>query len=146
MLKPFLQPGVGARALYLGARNHKQVRCTAEALVVSNAAAQTLRYPLARVSRVVSSTNTDWSGAALALCLKAGIGITWISAKGDALGTCYPHRRFYPRAALAIELLTESPAGYAQYSHWLRHRRLEVLIRWGNARTETKKGQQVRAG
>ena len=57
----------GARALYLGARDRKHVSCTDEALVVRNELRQALRYPLARVSRVVSSTVTDWSGDALAM-------------------------------------------------------------------------------
>ena len=69
----------GARALYLGARDRKQVSCTEEALVVRNDKAQTLRYPVSRVARVVSSAQVDWSGAALALCLRRGIGITWLA-------------------------------------------------------------------
>ena len=60
-----IQPGPGARCLYLGSREHKRVPCTAEALVVTNASAQTLRYPVARVARVVSSADVvDWSGPA----------------------------------------------------------------------------------
>ena len=123
----------GARTLYLGARSHKQVSSSAEALVVRNAEQQTSRYPLARISRVVSSTCTDWSGTALSLCLQAGIGITWMSAKGEALGTCYPRQRTYPQAAVALEMLLETPDGFEQYGAWLRHRRLSVLTRWGDA-------------
>lgn len=121
----------GARALYLGTREKKRVSCTDEALVVQNESQQTRRYPLARVSRVVSSTVTDWSGSALALCLKNGIGITWLDGRGNALGTCYPQQRRYPTFAAAVELLTESEEGLARYSNWLRARRMEVLVRWG---------------
>jgi len=46
------QPGPGARALYLGGREHNRVSCTAEALVVTNARAQVMRFPLVRVARV----------------------------------------------------------------------------------------------
>ena len=89
-----VKPGVGARALYLGSREAKRVSCTAEALVVTNARAQTLRYPVARVARVISSADVvDWSGTALALCLRAGIGITWLDARGNALGSLYPRQR-----------------------------------------------------
>ena len=126
----------GARALYLGARDRKQVSCTNEALVVRNERQQTLRYPLARVSRVVSSSVTDWSGEALALCMKSGIGITWLDARGTALGTCYPLRRCHPPFATAVELLPESPAGMARYHNWLRARRMEVLVHWGKTRAE----------
>lgn len=126
----------GARALYLGARDKKHVSCTAEALVVRNEQRQTRRYPLARVSRVVSSTVTDWSGSALALCLKSGIGITWMDVAGQALGTCYPAQRHYPPFVTAVELLTETAEGLVRYQHWLRARRMDILIRWGKTRTE----------
>ena len=64
--------GAGARALYLGHRDKKRVSCTDEALVVHNDRAQTLRYPLACVARVVSSTVVDWTGDALAQCMRRG--------------------------------------------------------------------------
>jgi len=126
----------GARALYLGARDRKQVTCTGEALVVRNERRQTLRYPLERVSRVVSSTVTDWSGDALALCLRSGIGITWVDGQGNALGTCYPQQRRHPEHATAVELLTESTEGLARYHNWLRARRMAVLKHWGSTQAE----------
>ena len=129
-------PGPGARALYLGTRDKKHIGCTAEALVVRNDRAQTLRYPLVRVARVVSSTVVDWSGAALALCLQHGIGISWVNTRGEALGTCYPHQRKYPPFASALELWLETPDGAERYQLWLRARRLDVLVRWGQTQTE----------
>lgn len=126
----------GARALYLGARDRKSVTCTAEALVVRNERQQTLRYPLARVSRVVSSSVTDWSGDALALCMKSGIGITWLDGRGNALGTCYPQCRRHTPFATAVEMLTESPEGFGRYNNWLRARRMEVLVQWGRRRAD----------
>lgn len=126
-------PGPGARALYLGTRDTKQVSCTAEALVVRNERAQTLRYPLVRIARVVSSTVVNWSGAALALCLQSGIGISWINAKGESLGTCYPHKRLQATFAGALEQWLENPTGPQNYQNWLRARRMDVLVRWGQA-------------
>ena len=126
----------GARALYLGARDKKHVSCTAEALVVRNEQRQTRRYPLARVSRIVSSTVTDWSGSALALCLKSGISITWMDAAGHPLGSCYPAQRHYPSFVTAIELLTENADGLMRYQHWLRSRRMDMLIRWSKTQTD----------
>jgi len=126
----------GARALYLGARERKQVTCTGHALVVRNESRQTLRYPLERVSRVVSSTVTDWSGDALALCLRNGIGITWVDGQGNALGTCYPQQRRHPELATAVELLTETTDGLARYYNWLRARRMAVLKHWGSTQAD----------
>ena len=123
----------GARALYLGTRDKKNVTCTDQALVVNNVQHQTRRYPLERVSRVVSSTVTDWSGDALVLCMKQGIGITWLDGKGRALGTCYPAQRRHPPFAYAVEMLTETSQGLERYQNWLRSRRMDVLVRWGTA-------------
>ena len=136
MLNQAQRAVAGARALYLGARDKKNVTCTDEALVVRNERQQTLRYPLERVSRVVSSSVTDWSGSALALCLKSGIGITWLDGNGNAIGTCYPVQRRHPPFATAVELLTESSEGLARYKNWLRARRMEVLKRWGSIHAE----------
>ena len=136
MLSQAQRATAGARALYLGARDKKNVTCTDEALVVRNERQQTLRYPLARVSRVVSSTVTDWSGGALALCMQSGIAITWLDGHGNALGTCYPRQRRHPPFATAVELLTESPEGLTRYHDWLRARRMEVLVHWGKSRAD----------
>jgi hypothetical protein len=127
-------PAPGARALYLGAGQHKRVTCTDEALVVTNARAQTWRYPLDRVARVVSSTATDWSGAALALCLRRGIGIAWLDPRGAALGVCYPQARSATGSAAALEIMVETPEGVERYRHWQRARRMDVLMRWSASR------------
>lgn len=135
MLKPTArstqpQSSNGARTLYLGARSQKHIGCTEEALVVRNAEQQTLRYPLARVSRIVSSPQNDWSGAALELCMRHGVSITWLNARGDALGSCRPHTASTPRAAVALEAMLETPEGYERYLAWQRQRRMNILERW----------------
>ena len=150
-----VKPGVGARALYLGSREHKRVSCTAEALVVTNASAQVMRYPVARVARVVSSADVvDWSGPALALCMRAGIGITWLDARGQAVGSIYPQQRVPLPFATALELWTEGADGPARYQNWLRSRRMDVLKHWGEEcadaitpqQWETTKREWVYAG
>lgn len=133
-------PAPGARALYLGARDKKHVSCTDEALVVRNDRAQTLRYPLARIARVVSSTAVDWSGEALALCMRRSIGISWVDARGAALGTCYPHQRSHPRLPMVIDLWLEDAHGLSDYQNWLRARRMAVLVQWGKRSAEGEVG------
>lgn len=135
MLKTFdahtAKPGPGARALYLGSRSHKRVSCTAEALVVTNARAQVMRYPIVRVARVVSSADVvDWSGPALALCMRAGIGITWLDKHDRAVGSLYAQTRSTASLATALELWAERADGAACHQHWLRARRMDVLVRW----------------
>lgn len=126
-----VQPGPGARALYLAGRAHKRVTSTEAALVVTNEQAQVMRFPLARVARIVSSADVvDWSGAALALCMRAGIGITWIDTHGQPVGSVYCQRRHPARLATALELWSEQPEGFACYQNWLRARRMDTLGRW----------------
>lgn len=125
-----IQPGPGARCLYLGSREHKRVTCTPEALVVINASAQTMRYPVARVARVVSSADVvDWSGPALALCMRAGIGITWLDSRGQAVGSIYAQRRSTASLATVLELWSERADGLERYQNWLKKRRMEILVR-----------------
>ncbi len=138
-----IRPGPGARALYLGSREHKRVSCTAEALVITSAHAQISRYPVARVARVVSSASgVDWSGPALALCMRAGIAITWLDAQGHAVGSLYPQLRNTTPLATAMELWTDHPAGLARFHNWLRSRRMDVLVRWGRQHADTITPQQ----
>lgn len=138
-----IAPGVGARALYLGSRERKRVSCTAEALVVTNARAQTLRYPVARVARVVSAADVvDWSGAALALCMRAGIPITWLDAHGQAIGSLYPSARNATPLATAVDSWLDTTEGLARYHNWLRSRRMNVLMRWGKEHADTITPQQ----
>ena len=140
------QPGPGARALYLGGREHKRVTCTDAALVVTNERAQVLRFPLARVARVVSSADVvDWSGTALALCMRAGIGITWLDARGQALGSLYAQPRQSASLATALELWSERADGPERYQNWLRARRMDTLVRWQQEHQDTVTPQQWEA-
>jgi len=141
-----IQPGPGARALYLGSREHKRVTCTDEALVVTNARAQVMRYPVARVARVVSSADVvDWSGAALALCMRAGIGITWLDTRGEAIGSIYAQKRSTASLRTVLELWSERPDGVQLYQNWLRARRMDIVVRWGEAQAERITPQQWEA-
>ena len=140
------QPGPGARALYLGSREHKRVSCTDEALVVTNPRAQVQRYPVARLARIVSSAEVvDWSGGALALCMRCGIGITWLDARGRALGAAYPAVRNNTGFATALELMVERAEGLQRYRNWLRARRMDILVRWGQERADRISPQQWEA-
>lgn len=138
-----IQPGPGARALYLGGRTPKRVTSTDAALVVTNECAQVMRFPVARVARVVSSADVvDWSGAALALCMRAGIGITWIDASGQPVGSIYSQNRTSVTLATALELWSEQPDGAERYQNWLRARRMDTLVRWRKNNASTVTPQQ----
>jgi hypothetical protein len=138
-----IKPGPGARALYLGGREHKRVTSTDEALVVTNARAQVMRFPLVRVARVVSSADVvDWSGPALALCMRAGIGITWLDTRGQAVGSMYAQPRNTANLATVLELWAERADGVQLYQHWLRARRMDTLVRWRDEHAQAVTPQQ----
>jgi len=141
-----LKPGPGARALYLDGRSHKRVTSTEAALVVTNERAQVMRFPVARVARVVSRADVvDWSGAALGLCMRAGIGITWIDTSGQAVGSIYSQSRPAMSLTTALELWCEHPDGEVRYQNWLRARRMDTLVRWGKKNAKVINPQQWEA-
>jgi CRISPR associated protein Cas1 len=136
MLSPHPRnPPSDARALYLSGMGKKRVTCTDAALVVTNEHAQTYRYPIGRLARVVTTPAADWSGGAIALCLRHGIGITWMDAGRETLGTSYPTWRDNTDCATALELMLQSPSGQQRYDHWLRARRMDTLTRLAAAHT-----------
>jgi hypothetical protein len=129
MLRPATSPA-DARSLYLGHGDHKRVSCTEAALVVTNNQKQIYRYPVNRLSRVVSSPSVDWTGAALVLCMRQSIGIAWLDTQGSALGCLYPQHDREHEFKTALELMLETPDGLVLYQHWQRSRRMQVLTQW----------------
>lgn len=126
-----------ARTLYLAAADPLRVTSTGEALVVTRSDGRVQRVPIARVLRVVCTSSTDWSGAALCLCQQRGVPITWLDARGEAQGDLWPRRPRRTDLADALDALaTESPEWSHAYSNWLRHQRLLVLRRWQAERAQ----------
>ena len=74
--------------------------------------------------------------------MRAGIGITWLDTKGCAVGSIYPQQRAMTPLATALELWTEGADGPAHYHYWLRSRRMDVLLRWGQACSDAITAQQ----
>jgi hypothetical protein len=120
----------GMRTLYIGAGQMKQVNATEAALVITTRDHKTLRYPVQRLARIVSSTTAHWSGPALGLCLQAGIPITWTDPQGHALGGTWASPRLGHSPALALEIWLQAPIGPASFEHWLRSRRMHILSHW----------------
>lgn len=129
--------GADARTLYLREASCRRVDASGEALVVETQRAgeplRRLRFPLQRVARVVSGTSVDWSGAALHLCMQRRLSICWLDAYGEAWGSLHSHRGERAGFASALDLLLETSDGHARYQHWLKSRRMQVLLQWGRA-------------
>ncbi len=128
---PPSQPAPSARTLYLGHSKHS-IDISDNSLLIRQPPPKPTpqRIPLARIARIVSSSHTDWSGAALHACQNASIPISWIDPQGDCLGTLFPHRRASHAASTAVQLLLETAVGLDHYHNWQRARRLAVLWQW----------------
>ena len=129
------QRGGDARTLYLGHATCQRVDAGGDALVVNSQRdgepLRRLRFPLQRVARVVSSTTTDWSGAALQLCLQRHLSICWLDRYGAALGSLHSHQAEAVQFATALDVLLETPDGHVRYQHWQKSRRMQVQLQWG---------------
>jgi hypothetical protein len=124
------------RALYLASRTPLRVSAQDDSLVVERRPAGRQRFPAARVDRIVCNPAAEWSGAALALCLRWGITITWLDAAGHALGDCVPRLVDTLPLHAALERLVELADWPERYGNWLRRRRMSVLVRWAIQRKQ----------
>lgn len=115
------------KPLYLATRNPVHIDAGATWLVLRRPDAATVRYPLARISRIVCNHNAHWSGAALALCLKHHVPIAWIDGRGRSLGSALPRLGVCNPLDTAIADYVELPDWSERFDNWLARRRLEVL-------------------
>jgi hypothetical protein len=132
------------RALYLAARSALRVSAQDESLVIDRRPAGRQRFPAARIDRIVCNPVAEWSGAALALCLRWGITVTWLDAGGNALGDCVPRVAETLPLHRVLQQLVEIGDWPARYGNWLRCRRMSVLLAWAVERKEA--GNPVETG
>jgi hypothetical protein len=115
------------KPLYLATRNPVHIDAGATWLVLRRTDAPTARYPLARISRIVCNQNANWSGAALALCLRHQIPVAWVDGRGRPLGSALSRLGKCDPLGVALESYVELPDWPARFDNWLARRRLEVL-------------------
>jgi hypothetical protein len=92
------------KPLYLGNGQDLRVRADGPALRVDGSGRAAGRYPLRRLSRVVSAEDVAWGTNALLACLRAGVPIVFIERDGTPSGWCFgPRRRETTLAGLLRE-------------------------------------------
>ena len=101
------------KPLYLMGTAAARMDAGADHLILHKGAGSLMRFPLARVCRVICTRHLTWSGAALALCLGRGVPITWVDSHGHALGTTQSHYDQPLPFATLIETYLELP----DYAH-----------------------------
>jgi hypothetical protein len=124
-------PAIGdppRKALYLATSTPLRIDCEGESLLLRRAAQATARYPLARIDRILCNRHADWSGEALARCLRHGIPLVWVDGHGQALGSASPRLgRVQPFDAL-VDSYLERADWRSRYDNWLKRRRLDILV------------------
>ncbi|GIX28415.1 MAG: hypothetical protein KatS3mg123_2296 [Burkholderiales bacterium] len=96
-----------------------------------------VRYPLARVSRVIASAQVEWSARALAACLESGIPVV-ITGSGNApVGYLLPGMRASSRLSRELGEFIDRPDWKERYADWLRAERMRVFAEWQRRREST---------
>jgi hypothetical protein len=145
-MPPLAHPGKTAtdlparKPLYLLSKDPNRIDARSDHLVLHRNIGGPMRFPLARVCRIICNRHLTWSGAALALCLSEGVPITWVDGQGHALGaTQTRHAQPLPFATL-IEVYLELPDWPKRFNNWLTRRRLETLVSCARRAAETGHG------
>ena len=120
--------------LYLYGRQPTQVNADGPALRVCIVGKAPLRYPFARIARVISGPGVEWQAAALAACQRDGLPIVFLDAAGEPTGYLQPVQSKASRLHSVIEEMLGRPDWAMHYSHWLRAERMNLVQAWRRAR------------
>ena len=74
------------KPVYLDGVERMRVRAGVAALAIVRQGWETVRLPIARISRVIASRSVDWDSEALILCLRHAVPIIFLDTDGQALG------------------------------------------------------------
>lgn len=120
--------------LYLYGQNPTQVSADGPALLVRIAHKAPLRYPLARIARVIAGPRVEWQASALAACQHEGLPIVFLDAAGEPTGYLQPAQGKHSRLDSDIEEMLDRADWRIHYNHWQRAQRMELLQAWRQAR------------
>ncbi|OGT88824.1 MAG: hypothetical protein A2514_08240 [Gammaproteobacteria bacterium RIFOXYD12_FULL_61_37] len=122
--------------LYLQGKRPTQVGADGPALRVIVANGAPLRYPLARLARVISTQRVNWRGEAIAACLCEGLPIVFLDNAGEPAGYLMPLQGKPSRLDGLLEELLALPEGDVCYNNWLRAARMSLLHAWRHRREQ----------
>lgn len=128
------------KPLYLLSKAPAQADANTDHLVLRRNDAGPMRFPLARVCRIICNSHLTWTGGALSLCLAKGIPITWVDGHGHALGTTQTRYAQPLPFATLIESYLELRDWPKRFANWRARRRLETLITCAKRAAETGHG------
>lgn len=121
------------RPLYLVAEQRIAVDFAAPALCVAAPERAPTFHPLARLSRVLSRGRVDWTGAALAACLEAGVPVLFVGDDGRLRGALQVARADATGIGEYLRCATESPDWPERYGNWHRAQQHRLIVRLSTA-------------
>jgi len=120
--------------LYLYGKSPTRVGADGPALLVRSADKAPLRYPFARLARVIAGPRVEWQASALAACRREGLPIVFLDAVGAPTGYLLPVQGKPSRLDAVIEEILDRADWPLHYGNWLRARRMKLLLDWRRAR------------
>lgn len=120
-------PQPDRKPLYLLSPSPAQMDAGADHLMLRRDKLSPMRFPLARVCRVICTRHLNWTGPALLLCLREGVPITWVDGHGHALGATQSRQAQPLPFSTLIETYLELPDWPRRFANWRARRRLETL-------------------
>lgn len=98
------------------------------ALLVQRSSAAGSRFPLARISRIVSSVEHDWRGNAIALCFQGNVPVVFLQHGSKVAGSMCSFCRRPSKFSALLEEWLGTPAWRPLYTNWLRSERNRALL------------------
>jgi hypothetical protein len=123
--------------LYLLGKNPTRVETDGPALLVRTQHKSPLRYPFARIARVIAAERVEWQARALAACQHEGTPIVFLDGAGNPAGYLLPAQGKPSRLDSVLEEILERPDWQQHYRNWLRARRMQRLKCWLQAQQDT---------
>lgn len=119
--------------LYLYGQNPIDVGVDGPALLVRIVNKAALRYPFARLARIISGPRVQWRADALAACQREALPIVFLDGAGEPTGYLQPVQGKPSRLNGVIEEMLDRADWRMHYSHWLRAERMKLLQDWRRA-------------
>lgn len=116
--------------LYLLGGAHRHVDLDGPALRLRQSKATDLRYPLARLSRIVAGQTIQWSPRALWACMEARIPIIFLGKDKEPLGYVVPAQAHRSRLDDVLQEYVSLDQWSLGYNNWLRAERMRALREW----------------
>jgi hypothetical protein len=110
--------------------NQTLVLADGPALRVRVAGKAERRYPLSRLSRVLSAGRVEWRQSAIEVCLERRLPVVFLSQKGEPRGYLWPAVAAPSSLYQVMSEVSKLEAGAYRFGEWVRSQRMALLRRW----------------